>query len=269
VRGRRNTFLSDIAEQMLVCAQEYKTPFLIKYIDEEDDEFDAMRQLYTEKRASSFILLGSRLDERKEMINTLGVPCVFATVDASGSGLEQVSSVSIDDRAATRAMMDRLIKQGHTRVAVFGGCREGDDVFARRYRGAMDSLNAHGIPFDSEQYVQSRFTLHGAYESAMRFFEKRCDVTAILAMSDTMAAGIIRALADIGLHVPGDVSVTGFDGTEMAGYYIPAITTVRQPTATIARESVALLCDMLVGAPARHVTVDYALVDGESIGPAK
>ena len=65
------------------------------------------------------------------------------------------------------------------------------------------------------------------------------------------------------------VSVTGFDGTEMAGYYIPAITTVRQPTATIARESVALLCDMLGGAPARHVTVDYALVDGESIGPAK
>ena len=269
VRGRHNTFLSDVAEQMLACAQEYKTPFIVKYIDEEDDEFDAMRQLYTEKRAGSFILLGSRLDERKEMIRMLGVPCVFATVDASGSGLERASSVSIDDRAATRAMMDRLIEQGHTHVAVFGGCREGDDVFARRYRGAMDSLNEHGISFDSDQYVQSRFTLHGAYESAMRFFEKHRDVTAVLAMSDTMAAGVIRALADMGMHVPTDVSVTGFDGTEMAGYYIPAITTVRQPTATIARESVALLCDMLDGGDARHITVDYTLVDGESIGPVK
>ena len=268
VRGRRSMFLSDVAEQMLSCAQGMKTPFLIKYIDEADDEFDTLRQLYAEKRAGGFILLGSRLDERSEVVRALGVPCVFATVDASRSGMENASSVCIDDRAATRAMMDHLLESGHRRVAIFGGNRYGDDVFARRYRGAMDSLTAHGMRFDPEEsYCCLRFSLDGAYDAARQFFEAHRDVTAVLTMSDTMAAGVIRALADLGLRVPQDVSVTGFDGTQMSRYYIPSITTICQPVEAIARESVTLLCDMLEGGQPRYVTLDYMLMEGESVGP--
>lgn len=265
VRGRRNAFLSDVAEQMIECAQGLKTPFLIKYIDEEDDEFDTMRQLYSEKRAGSFIFLGSRLDERSEAVRAIGVPVVFATVDAANMGFENASSVCIDDRAATRAMMDRILEQGHTRVAVFGGNREGEDIFAKRYQGAMDSLKAHKIDYDPDEYVLSRFTLEGAYEGANRFFETHRDVTAVLTMSDMMAMGVIRALRERGLRVPQDVSVSGFDGTEMARYFIPSIATVRQPTQEIAKRSVELLCDMLGGGEAKNVTVDYQLVEGESI----
>ena len=267
VRGRRNAFLNDIAEQMIEYAQGFKTPFLVKYIDEEADEFDAMRQLYTERRAGGFILLGSRLDERADTVDMLGVPCVFATVDARDRGLDYASSVCIDDRAATRAMMDRLLDNGHRHVAVFGGNREGDDVFARRYRGAIDSLKAHGIEGDEPgYYMQIRFSMEGAYECTRRFFAEHPEVTAVLTMSDSMAVGVIRALRDMGKRVPQDVSVTGFDGTEMARYYIPSITTVLQPTEKIARESVKLLCEMLDGDAPKFVTVDYALVEGESVG---
>lgn len=269
VRGRRNAFLSDVAEQMIEHAQGLKTPFLIKYIDEADDEFDTMRQLYNERRAGSFIFLGSRLDERSEAVRAIGVPVVFATADAAHVGLPNASSVCIDDRAATRAMMDRILEQGHTRVAVFGGCRDGEDIFAKRYHGAMDSLKSHGIAYDPEEYVLSRFTLEGAYESANRFFETNKDVTAVLTMSDMMAMGVIRALREKGLRVPEDVSVSGFDGTEMARYFIPSIATVRQPTQEIARRSVELLCAMLDGEEAQHVTVDYTLLEGESIARAK
>ena len=265
VRGRRNAFLNDIAEQMIECAQGFKTPFLIKYIDEEDDEFDAMRQLYAEKRAGSFILLGARMDERSEAVRAVGVPVVFATVDAANMGYENASSVCIDDRAATRAMMDHILAQGHTRVAVIGGCRDGEDIFAKRYLGAMDSLSAHGIDYDAEEYILSRFTLEDAYDSAMRLFSAHRNITAVLTMSDMMAIGVIRALRDLGLRVPQDVSVSGFDGIELARYCIPSITTVRQPPEEIARRSVALLCDMLDGGAPQHVKVDYALVDGESV----
>ncbi len=269
VRGRRNAFLNDIAEQMIECAQGLKTPFLIKYIDEEDDEFDTMRRLYAEKRAGSFILLGSRLDERCEAVRAVDVPVVFATVNAANVGLDNASSVCIDDRAATRAMMDRILDQGHTRVAVFGGCRDGEDIFAKRYLGALDSLKAHGIDYDPDEYVLSRFSLEGAYESALRFFEKRKDVTAVLTMSDMMAIGVTRALHEMGLRVPQDVSVSGFDGTEMARYYVPSIASVRQPTEEIARKSVELLCEMLEGGQTRHIKVDYSLVEGESVAKVR
>lgn len=266
VRGRRNAFLNDVATQMIECAQGLKTPFLIKYIDEADDEFDTMRQLYNERRAGSFIFLGSRLDERSEAVRSIGVPVVFATVDASGTGLENASSVCIDDRAATRAMMDRILDAGHTRVAVFGGSRDGNDIFARRYQGAMDSLKAHGIAYNPDEYVHSRFSLEGAYESAMRFFEQHRDVTAVMTMSDMMAMGVIRALHEMDLRVPEDVSVSGFDGTVMARYYVPSVASVQQPTGEIARRSVDLLCEMLDGGQARHIKVDHSLVEGESVG---
>lgn len=269
VRGRRSPFLSDTAEQMLACAQGGKTPFTVKYIDEEDDEFDAMRRLYTERRARGFILLGSRIDERCEAVRALGVPCVFATVDASASGLENASSVCIDDRAAARELMDRLVERGHRRVAIFGGQSEGDDPFARRYQGALDSLREHGLAFDPALYVVTRFEIGAAYERAMAFFGQDRGVTAVMAMSDAAAAGIIRALHDRGLRVPEDVSVTGFDGTQTARYFIPAIETVRQPTEEIARESVSILCEMMEGARARNVKVGHVLVGGESVAAAR
>ena len=166
-------------------------------------------------------------------------------------------------------MMDRILAQGHTRVAVFGGCRDGEDIFAKRYQGAMDSLKAHGIDYDPDEYMLSRFSLEGAYESALRFFKARTDVTAVLTMSDTMAMGVTRALHEIGLRVPEDVSVSGFDGTEMARYYVPSIASVRQPTEEIARKSVELLCEMLEGGQAQHIKVDYSLVEGESVAQAR
>ena len=107
-----------------------------------------------------------------------------------------------------------------------------------------------------------------AYECAKSFFAQHPEVTGVLTMSDSMAVGVIRALRDMGLRVPEDVSVTGFDGTEMARFMIPSIATVSQPTSEIARKSVDLLCDMLEGGDPRFVTVDYTMVEGESVGPA-
>jgi len=255
---------------MLAFAQGSKTPFLVEYIDETDDEFDAMRKLYAERAARGFIILGSRLDERTEILKKLGVPCVFATVDAAACGLDNACSVSIDDRAASRAMAEELIALGHRRIAVFGGNPDGNDPFSWRYRGVLDSLTAHGIAFDQkESYVQTRFTLDGAYESATRYFSRQRGVTAVMCMSDTIAIGVIRALVDRGLNVPRDISVTGFDGTEMARFYMPSIATVRQPTALIARESVALLQSMLEGGQPQCMKVGHELIMGESLAPIR
>ena len=269
VRGHSNAFLNDIAEDMLGCARTSGTPFLLEYIDEEADEFDAMRRLYAERHVGGFIILGSRLDERREIVRQLSVPCVFATVNASASGLENTSSVCVDDRDGARMIMDRLLSLGHRRVAIFGGRSEGDDPFSRRFQGAMDSLNAHGVSFDPAMYVTTRFSIGGAYDCAMRFFGEHRGVTAVMGMGDTIAVGVIRALYDLGLRVPQDVSVAGFDGTRLAKYYIPSIATIAQPTETIARRSVELLLSMLAGEEARFETLTCTLIEGESIAPVR
>ena len=98
----------------------------------------------------------------------------------------------------------------------------------------------------------------------------KSDTTAVFAMSDTVAMGAIRALEDMGLRVPQDVSVIGFDGIEMGKYFIPRLTTIEQPVPDIARESVKVLLDMMEkGGESRHVTVDATLRIRESTAQAR
>ena len=267
LRGRENPFLNALAEAVLRYSQDMNASFLVEYLDEKADEFQTARRLSHEKRVTGCIFLGGRIDDRAQVLHGLDMPMVFATISAECSGLPRAGSVFIDNQAMGRKAMQTLIDAGHRKIAVFGGDRKGDDGFGRRFRGAIEALEAAGIPFDEDRYVDTRFSLHGAYDSACSFFAAKPDTTAVFAMSDTVAMGVIRALQDAGRTVPGDVSVVGYDGIEMGNYFIPRLTTVAQPIDDIARESVAMLMSMIEQhEEPRHITLDAALILRESVG---
>lgn len=266
LRGRSNPFLSGLAETMLQFAREADVSFLMESIDEKDDEFQTALRLMHEKRARGFIFIGSRLDERLEVLRGQDVPMVFATVNAVNAGLPRAASVSIDDRRMGREAMGMLIRAGHTKIAIFGGSRNQGDGLADRYIGAREACEQAGVPFDETRYVETRFSLEDAYNAARNFFATRSDTTAVFAMSDMVAMGVIRALKDIGRRVPEDVSVVGFDGVEMGKYFIPSLSTIVQPQEEIARQSVDVLLDMMEkDGSARHLTVTAAPLLRESI----
>lgn len=266
LRGRSNPFLSGLAETMLQFAREADISFLMESIDEKDDEFQTALRLMHEKRARGFIFIGSRLDERLEVLRGQDVPMVFATVNAVNAGLPRAASVSIDDRRMGREAMEMLIRAGHTKIAIFGGSRNQGDGLADRYIGAREACEQAGVPFDETRYVETRFSLEDAYNAARNFFATRSDTTAVFAMSDMVAMGVIRALRDINRRVPEDVSVVGFDGVEMGKYFIPSLSTIVQPQEEIARQSVDVLLDMMEkDGSARHLTVTAAPLLRESI----
>ena len=266
LRGRSNPFLSGLAETMLQFARESDVSFLMESIDEKDDEFQTALRLMHEKRARGFIFIGSRLDARLEVLRGQDVPMVFATVNAVNAGLPRAASVSIDDRCMGREAMEMLIRAGHTKIAIFGGSRNQGDGLADRYIGAREACEQAGVPFDETRYVETRFSLEDAYNAARNFVATRSDTTAVFAMSDMVAMGVIRALKDIGRRVPEDVSVVGFDGVEMGKYFIPSLSTIVQPQEEIARQSVDVLLDMMEkDGSARHLTVTAAPLLRESI----
>ncbi len=194
LRGRSNPFLSGLAETMLQFARESDVSFLMESIDEKDDEFQTALRLMHEKRARGFIFIGSRLDARLEVLRGQDVPMVFATVNAVNAGLPRAASVSIDDRRMGREAMEMLIRAGHTKIAIFGGSRNQGDGLADRYIGAREACEQAGVPFDETRYVETRFSLEDAYNAARNFFATRSDTTAVFAMSDMVAMGVIRAL---------------------------------------------------------------------------
>jgi len=267
LHGRRNIFLTDIAERMLEYGKETTCQFLLEFIDEKADEFKAARRLYLERKLSGVIFLGSNISGREKDIIQLDLPCVFSTIEASSLKIPKVCSVSVDNRKGGMDATDRLFALGHKRIAVAGYQGERNDGTGQRFAGAMDSYQNHGEVFDKGLFIHSDFTLKGAYDATCRTLEKTREFTAVFAISDMIAIGVIRALVDHGLQVPKDISVIGFDGIELSSYITPSLATMRQPMDEIARVSVSLLIDSIQGKPSRHVLLDTEPVKGDSVRP--
>lgn len=266
LRGRENPFLNSLAEAMLQYTHGLTPAFLTEFIDEKADEFQTAVQLWHEKRVKGFIFVGSRIDERAQVLEGMDLPMVFATVNADKTALPRAASVFIDDRRMGYEAMRVLLNAGHRKIAVFGGARVGDDSFALRYAGAMAAMQEAGVPFEDKRFIETRFSLKGAYDTTRAFFATQSDTTAVFCMSDTVAMGVIRALTDMGRRVPEDVGVIGFDGIEMSKFFVPRITTIEQPIDEIARESVRVLMDMLEnGRPPRHIVVPANVQMRESV----
>ena len=266
IRGHQNPFLNSLAEAILQRTKNSKAAFLTEYIDEKADEFQTALRLLHEKRVNGFIFVGSRPDDRIQAISSLEMPMVFTTVNASHIKLPCAASVSIDDRAMAREAAGVLLARGHRKIAVFGASRADGDSLSQRYKGIKDAFSEAGLTFDESRYVETRFSLKGAYDCAKDFFTAKPDTTAVFTMSDVVAMGVIRALQDMGKRVPDDVSVFGFDGTEAGKYFIPRLSTVEQPVEELAEQSVLVLTDMLEHhTDPRHVVVEATLRLRESI----
>ena len=266
LRGHGNSFLTQVAESMLQMAAGRKIPFILEFIDERADEFDAAMRLMHEKRATAFIFVGSRIDGRAKVLAGQDVPMVFTTVDPTGTLLESAGSVQIDEHAMGYLAMKTLLERGHRKVAIFGGAHDGGDSLAQRYDGALEAFHDFGLTFDESRFELTRFSFKGGYDAARAHFAVKGDTTAVFAMSDMIAIGAIRALQDMGKRVPEDVSVFGFDGIENGKYCYPRLTTIEQPVKELAENSVQLLLDMIEKKlPAQHITVEARLQMRESV----
>jgi len=265
IRGRSNPFLSALAESILERADTVPDNFITEYIDERADEFQTALRMTRQNHVKGLIFVGSLIDDRVRAIRGLDLPMVFTTVNAESASLPRASSVAVDDRSMGRLVAEELLALGHRKIAVFGSNPVAGDSLAMRFQGFCEAYADRGLTYDRSLFRESRFSFDAGYENARAFFSEKQDVTALFAMSDTVAVGAIRALKDLGKSVPGDVSVVGFDGIDITRFTLPRLTTVEQPVDEIARRSVNLLLDMMEKEAApRHILVEAALRKRES-----
>lgn len=265
IRGRSNPFLSSLAEAILDRADTVQDNLLTEYIDEQADEFQTAMRMTRQNHVKGLIFVGSLIDERVSAIRGLDLPMVFTTVNAETAALPRASSVAVDDRSMGRLVAEELLNLGHREIAVFGANPVAGDSLAMRFQGFCEAFTDRGLTYDASLFRESRFSYDAGYENARTFFAEHPEVTALFAMSDTVAVGAIRALKDMGKEVPGDISVIGFDGIDIGRFTLPRLTTVEQPVGEIARRSMNLLLDMMEkDTTPRHILVEAALRKRES-----
>ena len=176
--------------------------------------------------------------------------------------------VDMDDEGAAREMTEYLIGLGHTRIGFIIGHPE-HYASGRRLQGYKAALRAHRLPYQPEYVKQGYFVFDSGMESGRQLLMLPQRPTAIFASNDDMAAGVVMAAHEMGIAVPSQLSIAGFDDTHVARTIWPRLTTVHQPTYDLAYAATGLLLQMLnSGKTPAPVRLAYQLVCRESAGPA-
>lgn len=175
--------------------------------------------------------------EESRRLQSIHLPTVF--VDAKAPDFP---SVDIDDVAGGRLATEHLLALGHTRIAFLGDIPEEGFHFTSsndRHQGYRDALAAAGVAVDDRLTDRGEHSRQVAIEVATRLLALRPRPTAIFASSDTQALGVLEAARRLGVRVPKDLSVVGFDDLEAAA--LVGLSTVRQPLFQSGQEAASLL----------------------------
>jgi LacI family transcriptional regulator len=193
---------------------------------------------------------------------------------ATGAPEPHCASVAIDDTLAAEAITRHVIALGHRAVGFISGAPN-QTVTGQRLAGYRRALEAAGLAPDPALIAYGDFTYRSGMAAAERLLALPSRPTAILASNDDMAAGAIAAAHRLGLSVPGDLSVAGYDDTAMATSIWPELTTIRQPVAEMARQAVHLLIEAtaarLIGEPLAPIQrqLAFELIERASVAPRR
>ncbi len=214
--------------------------------------------------------LSDEMDLRKAFAD-LGVPLALI---GTGHGCDNAHMVTIDDESAAYDMTARLVRMGHRRIGFICGAANQSSSGLRRI-GYGRALRDFGIDIADELIVPGDFTYTSGLEATRRLLELQSRPTAIFASNDDMAAAAVSVAHRMGLDVPGQLSVCGFDDTTQAITVWPELTTIRQPVGEMARVATMLLVESIsaagrgIGFEPASVRLPYDLVERASDGPAR
>jgi LacI family transcriptional regulator len=152
------------------------------------------------------------------------------------------NDIDIDNREAARQATDFLIEQGYTRIATITGPLN-QTAGLDRYDGYKDALLSAGFKVDAKLITEGNFTEAGGYAGMKKLLPSKPD--AVFAGSDVTAMGAIRCLNEVGLRVPDDVGLIGFDDIPRSSNITPSLTTVRQPIHGMGEAAANLLIEII------------------------
>ncbi len=266
VKGITSPFFNKIIRVIERQAALRGYPLFIQNVDEISNELDIAIRESKSRNLSGVIILGGYYAYSEEKFRQLGIPCVLITVEA-GKDVDPslYSSVRIDDEKEGFRATEYLIRLGHRRIGfLYNNPAEQTTPNALRYFGYRRALKEYRIPFDPG--LVATFSTSGAsgFNTGFQLTRQLClknrDMTAVFAFADVLAIGAMKAVYSLGLKVPDNISIMGFDGIEMAEYYEPSLDTMYQPASEMALSGIDILFDMIKGRKAQHIVYNCVLL---------
>ena len=180
----------------------------------------------------------------------------------------ETAQVAFSNADSMAAITEHVIALGHQRIGYLSGRLRGNDRAAGRLEGFRQTLEKHGLPLLHEAIEEVPFDIDASASAFGRLIAGGAGITAVVCGSDLLAMGALREARRLGLDVPGDITVTGLDDTEMASCTGPPLTTIRTPRAEMATRAAQMLIERLErDEPLQSVRLETQLVIRASSGP--
>lgn len=219
-------------------------------------------RMLMERSVEGFIVIDTALE------NPLPLPAVAVSGHAK---LANVTNVILDHDLAAKLTLKHLLDLGHKRIVFIKGQPFSADS-ADRWRATQQAAHQLGIEILPELTLQltiNTFSPQVGYPVMTEFLKKKEKFSAVVAYNDFSAIGAIRSLREVGLRVPEDVSIVGFDDVNSAAYQNPSLTTIRQPWEKMAHLAAHALLEQLNGKRVpKEILVEPELIIRESTGRA-
>lgn len=261
-------YQSELNHSMLRACAEVGRFLAVELFNEKDRDWVSQVSSFLDRTKVSNLVLVPPISDSIEVHKLLRDRDVRFVLISPSRAVSGASSVQMDDRLAATEVTNYLISLGHTRIGHIAG-HEDHIVTTLRRLGYQDAMAAAGLDgTDPDLIVPGRFRFKQALDQAQIMLESSNRPTAIFAANDQMAVAAMMAAHKMGLTVPEDLSVIGFDDTPMSRLIWPTLTTVAQPYDDIARAAVKVLqgeYEDRSSAP-RSIVLPHRLVVRDSAG---
>lgn len=268
VKGVFNPFFSEMIKSIGTKIEKMGYVMILQHSDSVVNDVDSVIAFVKEKRLQGVICLGGNFDDIKDdSFAGIDAAIVLASVNlkATVGGLHRFSSIGIDNESAGYYATNYLIKNGHKNICLILGDKEDSGIGAARCVGYKRAMLENNLSVNTGDILAGGYEYKKSYQETKKLLEQKPETTAIFAISDTMAVGAAKAVVDSGLIIGEDISIIGFDGMDIATYYNPSITTMKQPRSEIARLSVETLLALInEEAENTHKILEVELIEGKS-----
>lgn len=222
----------------------YSIVFVDLYLQDKDTGVADVLNFYRTK-VDGIIFIGSTVTQQiLEDCESYNMPFVFASasMDLEDDHDHKIYSVDVNSELAAYDATNVLIELGHKEIALILGHVDDKNSTHSRRAGFYRAMKEHGLSVNEEWVHHGDFSFDSGHDAMNKILSCKEKPTAVFAISDLMAIGAAKAILEMGLNVPKDVSVMGFDGIKNSEYNYPEISTVIQPRYEMGR----LACEKII-----------------------
>ena len=223
-----------------------------------------IQNVMLEKQVDGLIYVGSHCHDVSEILETTGHPVVYAYCY---SKIDPGCSVNYDDENAAYDVTKYLIGKGHIKIAIITGSKTSAQS-RDRLAGYRRALIECGIQYNPQYVKLGNWEYEAGVRMGTELLQMSDRSTAIFAMNDLMAGGVIEAARKLGCRIPDDISLVGFDNRDFSCFYTPRLTTMRLPLNEMGKEAAEILVGIISGKTdhqQKPVKLQCELVERESV----